>query len=204
MRHNFKTMYEIVDALRARPAMFIGNVFFNEPFATFLAFLHGLSFAEIDPGMPSIWGFNRWITARVRGISTVLPSDWLHKKYGSKRALEVYLRYLDEYRACKEIEIASMEPVDLVPTFTIRDANAVTPPQPTRLFIGQYYPSKVFFLGEQYGDTIERWFPYHRAEKGVVEQAKSRWNAPVSAWRRRRSTRSTGAAGRAANRGKCR
>jgi hypothetical protein len=37
--HDFNTIYDILDAFRRRPALFVGNSFRKEPFAVFLAFL---------------------------------------------------------------------------------------------------------------------------------------------------------------------
>ncbi|MDX1947649.1 MAG: hypothetical protein SFU86_19785 [Pirellulaceae bacterium] len=184
MSHEYRTVYEILDALRVRPALFLGNLHRRHPFATLLAFLDGLSFADIDPGTPPIWLFSRWITARVDGISTNLPWDWLEEQLGGDGAYAAYFQYLDEYRACLEVEVARPEGVELVPRFWRVDSKGcqVSPPIPERLYVGQWAPSEVFFLTEVYGASVERCFPYHRSVEGVVEEAQSRWSVPASAW----------------------
>ncbi|HVS39835.1 MAG TPA: hypothetical protein VMS17_30030 [Gemmataceae bacterium] len=184
MAHEFKTIYELLDALRVRPALYLGYTTIGH----LSAFLSGLTFAKIDPGIPSVWGFNRWITGRVKGISTNLPCVWLEEKLGAEAALEAYFRYLDEYRACKEVEVAFASNAKLIPRFYLMDAegNNQPPPLPDKLYVGQFAPSKVFFLGEVYGDDTERSFPYHRTMKSAIAEAKSRWSVPVSAWKRRR------------------
>jgi hypothetical protein len=184
MSDEYRTIYEILDALRVRPALFLGNLHRRHPFATLLAFLDGLSFADIDPGSPPIWLFSRWITARVDRISTNLPWDWLEEQLGGDGAYAAYFQYLDEYRACREIEVARAEGVDLVPRFWRVDSKGgrVSPPIPERLYVEQWAPSRVFFLAEVYGTSVERCFPYHRSVEGVVEEAHSRWSVPASAW----------------------
>jgi hypothetical protein len=49
MSHDYRTVYEILDALRARPALFLGNRHRRHPFATLLAF-H--DFTALDQLMP--------------------------------------------------------------------------------------------------------------------------------------------------------
>ena len=186
MALEFKTVYELLDTLRPRPALYLGQ----SSIGHLSAFLSGLSFANLDPGVPSIWGFNRWITARVKGISTNLPCMWLEEKLGPEAALEAYFHYLDEYRVCKESEVALATSAKLIPRFFLGDSagNKLSPPLPDRLFVGQFSPSKVFFLGEDYGDNVERCFPYHTTMKAAIAEARSRWSVPVSAWKRQRTS----------------
>jgi hypothetical protein len=189
MSREFSTVYELLDAIRPRPAMWLGHASIGH----LSAFLSGLSFADLDPGSPSIWGFTRWITARVDGISANLPCMWLEENLGTEAALEAYFRYLDEYRVCKEIEVAVARLAQLIPRFFVVDSagNKQSPPSPDRLYVGQFAPSKVFFLGEDYGGNVERCFPYHRTLKGAIAEAKIRWSVPVSAWKRQRTKRCT-------------
>jgi hypothetical protein len=163
---DFKTVYDVIDAFRRTPALFVGNAFSKEPFVAFSAFLDGLAFSSLDEGTPSVWGFARWITARVRGISQNLPSDWLYEKLGSEAAYEVYLRYLDEYRACKEVTVAVARRVKMRPRFYLMDEElrSHSPPLPDKLFVGQFYPSKVYFLGELYGGQALLSLPPHGEE----------------------------------------
>jgi hypothetical protein len=116
MALEFSTVCELLDALRPRPAMYLGH----SSIGHLSAFLSGLSFADLDPGSPSVWGFNRWITARVKGISTNLPCVWLEEKLGTEAALEAYFRYLGEYRVCKEVEVALASNAKLTPRFYLK------------------------------------------------------------------------------------
>ncbi|MDB5347320.1 MAG: hypothetical protein JWP89_5697 [Schlesneria sp.] len=180
------TIYDVLDEFRKRPALFVGNMVLKDPFPIFLGFLQGLQFSDKDPGKPSVWEFSRWLTGRVSNISVNMRFEWLHAELGSKAAYEAFFEYLDEYRACNEIEVATARPVEFTPTFHLLDSegNRKAPPQPDRLYVGQFSPSDVYFLGEIYGTSTEHCFPYHRTAKAAKVEAKEKWGVPMSAWPR--------------------
>lgn len=179
----FNTVYDIIDGLRQKPGLFVGALT-DRPFEILSAFLAGLSWSKIDPGTPDVWGFWRWITARIDGISKNLPDQWLLEKHGSAAAYEAFFDYLDEYRACKEIEISVLNSASMAPGTHLRDymGSIHSPPKPDKIYVGQYSPSNVFFLGEVYGDNIECWFPYHQTANDAMEDARRMWGVPLSAW----------------------
>jgi hypothetical protein len=177
----FKTIYELLDVLRVRPALYLGK----SSISHLQAFLSGLGFANLDPGKPSIWGFTRWITGRVNGISITLPWDWLEAELGTKASLEAYFRYLDEYRACTEVELAFASNIKRTPLGYSLDSEGRSQPLPDGLYVGQFAPSKVFFLAELHGEKTEISFPYYGEIRSAIEDAKSRWGVPFSAWSRR-------------------
>ncbi|GAB4211723.1 MAG: hypothetical protein OHK0012_04740 [Synechococcales cyanobacterium] len=184
---SYKTVYEILDALRRRPALFLGNPFHRHPFATLQAFLNGLMFSNLEPGIPSVWLFSQWITARIDGISTTLPWDWMAEHLGCESAYMTYFQYLDEYRACREIEVAQTRATTFVPQFWCADTdgNPMSPSIPDRIYIGQGDPSEVYFLAEVYGTHVEQCFPYQRSVADAIEEAQSRWGVSASAWSQR-------------------
>lgn len=185
MNDGFRSVYDILDAYRQRPAMFVGNHGRNCPFAALQAFLGGLSFADVDPGDPPFWEFSRWITSRVEGISTNLPWDWLAERGGEGRAYSEFFEYLAEYRQCKVVSVAMAVGETPSPRFyQVGPAGErVTPTLPLSLFVGRYYPSSVYFLGEEYADSSEKNFPYHRSRVAVIAEARDRWGISAAAWR---------------------
>lgn len=179
-----KSIYDILDDLRARPGLYLGNLYITNPLGSLQAFLIGLSFAELDAGEPSFWGFSRWVTGYVDHMSTSLPWDWLDDHRGHEQSFEDFFTYLDTYRACRIIKVATPTTTDLTPTFYQRDSEnrRIEPPLPDSIHIGQFAPSEVFFLGEQYGDCLEMEFPYHSTLSDAISNAHSRWKVPIDKW----------------------
>lgn len=178
----YKSIYEIIDLLRERPATYFGS----SELSNFESFLAGLSFSDIPEGEPSIWDFSKWITAVIPGISINLPTNWLEEKHGPEEALKIYLKYLDKYRQC-EITILKKHYGPFVPNFKIAEgANLTqlkTPPSPTYIALGQYKPSKVFFLREYYNeDSFEDDFPCFKNVKEVKKYAFKKWLVNKDKW----------------------
>jgi hypothetical protein len=143
------------------------------------AFLAGVAFSDIAEGSPSFWGYTRWITARL-GISMSLPWMDLESQIGPAAALTAFFEHLDEYRQCNLVELgASMGPFH--PRFSIGFEREI-PPLPRSLLIGQYAPISVFFLGEVYGQRIEKEFPYCKSIEEVKALAQQRWEVSPENW----------------------
>ena len=184
MRHKFDTVYDILDELRERPAMFLGNLYVRNPLATLRAFIHGLQFSEIDGGEPSFWEFNRWVIGYVDEMSNNLPWDWLEDQRGGEQGFQDFFTYLDEYRKCRIVQVASPIIHEFIPRFRRLDSNLdeMAPPIPDSIHIGQFAPSEVFFLAEMYGDKMEMEFPYPNTIDGAIAEARSRWSVPETPW----------------------
>ena len=80
----YETTYHVLDHLRERPVLFLGNWYLRNPFTALMTFLSGLQFSEIDPGHPSLWEFSRWITAHA-SLSTCLVWDEFEEQRGKSR-----------------------------------------------------------------------------------------------------------------------
>lgn len=184
----FKTLYDVLDGIRERPAMYLGPIVIEDPFPMFFGFFQGLRHSDMNPGKPSIWEFSSWLSCRLP-TPTNMPFEVLYRELGSKGAYEAFFQYLDEYRGCTEIEVAVAHPVELNPKFYCMDSNGnrVPPPLPDKLYVGQFCPSNVFFLGEVYGTNTQRRLPYCGNAKAVRAKAKSEWGVPLSAWPQRTS-----------------
>lgn len=188
MEKCLRTIYEILDAFRVRPALFVGNIVLQDPFPILLGFIEGLSFSDRDSGSPSFWEFRRWLTGRFDNL-VAMPFEWLHEELGSKAAYAAFFSYLDEYRACSDMEVMSAVFAELTPLFYILDneGNRQKPPVPDKLFVGRFSPSEVYYLGEMYGSKMERCTPFLGTEKAVRAEATSKWGVPMSAWSSRTS-----------------
>jgi hypothetical protein len=184
MEQNVCSFYEVIDAFRARPEVYVGSGDFRkDPFAIFQAFLSGLTFANLDEGSPPFWSFERWLAVRVEESS---PRHQLVQKLGSKGAYEEYLRLLDEYRTCREIEVATVARELIAPRFLIDhgDGNRHAPAIPQKLYVGQFAPSDIYFVAAVDNESTQRDFPYHRTIESAIEAAVSHWGVPVTAWQR--------------------
>ena len=177
--------YDILDSLRDRPGMYLGDRYERNQFDLFQAFLTGLSLAELDGGNPSFWGFSRWVTGYVDGMSASCPWGWLEARRGQEQSFKDFFLYLDVYRACRIIEIATLTTTDLMPAFYSLDSERrrIAPPIPDSIHIGQFAPSEVFFLGERYGDRLEMHFPYHGSLSDAIDDAHGRWQVPADRWK---------------------
>lgn len=181
----FSSVYKILAALRQRPGMFLGPVEDPCKFSALQAFLSGLSFSDLDPGSPSVWEFGRWITRRIDGISTTMPWSWLVKQIGPMGVYEAYFTYLDEYKACRETALLYAQGVSFLPRFTLGDSTGrmdLPPPIPKRLWVGQFAPSQVYYLAEDYGHNVRKEFPFQYSVEEVLQVAEGRWSVPASAW----------------------
>ncbi len=174
-KRRYETIYELLDEIRPRPAMYIGVGTVSH----LQAFLAGVAFSDISEGVPSFWGYNRWITARL-GISTSLPWMDLESQLGPAATLTSFFEHLDEYRQCDLVELGtSAGPFH--PRFFVGFEREV-PPLPVSLSLGQFAPSSVFFLAEVYGQRIEKDFPYCQSADEVKSLAHKRWSVGPDAW----------------------
>lgn len=165
--------------------MYVGKSFKQDQFNIFQAFLSGVCMADLDQGSPPFGDFGRWITARTKAPPAA-GTYWLYQELGSEAAYHAYLRYLDEYRTCIEIEVATVRRELIVPRFQTGTnlQNMHTPEVPDKLYIGRYAPSKVYFLAAMYDGRVDRDFPYFRTLSAAKNRAISKWSVPVAAWQR--------------------
>ncbi|MEL6603593.1 MAG: hypothetical protein AAFP20_10265 [Cyanobacteria bacterium J06614_10] len=184
MRQKFNTVYEILDELRERPAMFLGNNYIHSPLTALQAFICGLSFSNIDGGEPSFWGFNRWVTSYVNNMSKSLPWEWLAEERGEQQGFQDFFSYLEKYHTCQIVQVATPTTHNLVPRFRYLDSDLseIAPPIPNSIHIGQFAPSEVFFLAETYGHNMEKDFPYHTTIEDAIASAQLRWSIPETKW----------------------
>jgi hypothetical protein len=160
----------------------------KDPFPVFLGFFECLTvFSRFDPGTPPVPEFGLWLKGRLNLSPACFALDELYTELGSAGAYEAIWRYLDEYRACREVELATAHSVALKPTFYLMDRSGhqILPPLPDKLYVGQFQPSDVYFLGEVYGLETKRSFPFHQTERDARAAAKVKWGVPTSAWPRR-------------------
>ena len=145
------------------------------------AFLSGLSFADLIPGAPSFWDFSRWFQVRAR-TSTTFPWAHIEETAGIEQAVDIYFRYLDEFRSNKCSEIAEVFPPFCATFLTIVNGEHVPPDVPERMSLVRLTPSEVIFLSEHYP---ERPVPETDAFPSVVEayeKAKRKWGVAHDRW----------------------
>ena len=176
-----KTIYELLEAVHKRPGLYLGG----RSFHMLQGFISGIAYADLDPGGPSFWEYNRWITARIDGISLNLPWDWIEEMFGNDQAFSLFFAYLEEYRQCRLVTLKLTGNTEPDPKFRVvnTEGKQLKPPKPDQLCIGQYAPSDVYFLGELYGETIKKDFPYFRSIKAVMDEAKLKWGVNHAVWK---------------------
>src|SRR3712207_1941888 len=105
MPHDFEAVYDVLDAARNRPGMYgIGG----RSFRLLQAFLSGLNWGKLAPGDPSVWDFPFWVTVRKDVVGTSFPWHWLETSETDEEAYGTWFRLLDEYRGCREVELARL------------------------------------------------------------------------------------------------
>jgi hypothetical protein len=177
---SYRSVYDVLDALRVRPGMFFGN----KSIALLQAFISGLSFSELDSGTPSFWDFQRWLEICARASSS-FPWQRLEEDIGVEPAFDKYFEYLDEFRANTYSELAEAFPPFRANFVTIVNGERVEPDVPERISLVKLIPSDVIFLREHYGGREAhahgwRAFPtVHDAEVGAEQRwgiGRDRWN----------------------------
>lgn len=185
MKTKYDSIYEVLDEIRHRPAMYIGH----GDLSHLQAFIEGMRFSDLDPGTPPIGEFVHWLGYRVKGISKTLPTVWLENKYGVKVAVEKYFQYLDEFRACTPTIVLTTQ-------FKAFDCGCRqyyslekgyhTPSKPISMAIGQYAPSQIFYLEINYSehDLIKHEKEYCYSAKDAIKEAKNLWSVPIDSWQK--------------------
>ena len=80
------------------------------------------------------------------------------------------------------VELIRLAGRPLRPTFRVldREWRPHPPPVPDAIFLGQFAPSDVYFLGEVYGEKL---YPaFHPTAQAVIEEARKRWGVGPEAW----------------------
>ena len=180
MPSSFATIYELLDQVRERPAMYCGE----NSLSHLQAFLQGLSFANLSPGEPDFWSFSKWVTVIVPGIGAANPWGWLENRLGRDAAVERFFELLDRYRECRDVTLQRHDGpfVAGFKTSESPDFEPRTPKVPVALAIHQYEPTEIYFLREHYADgSSEDEWPLPSFER-VREQARSKWAAEDAGW----------------------
>jgi hypothetical protein len=141
----YESVYDVLDALRVRPGMFLGN----KSVALLQAFLAGLTFSDLDSGTPSFWDFPRWFEIRARTSST-FPWQRVEAQLGVEGAFDKYFEYLDEFRANTASEIDHARPPFRANFTTFVNGVQTEPEIPERIALIKLIPSGVVFLQEYY------------------------------------------------------
>jgi hypothetical protein len=82
----------------------------KDPFPVFLGFFECLTvFSRFDPGTPPVPEFGLWLKGRLNLSPACFALDELYTELGSAGAYEAIWRYLDEYRACREVTLRGIE-----------------------------------------------------------------------------------------------
>ena len=179
----YNDIYDLLDSLQKRPALYLGNTGKNS-FIALVAFVSALRFVEVDLDDP-FWGFSRWITGRVYGMSPTLPWDWMNAEWGNDEAFDKFFELLHEYRTCKSVCLSRAILREPEPTFEGRKSikgKRLKSERPLEICIAQFAPSKVYYLLELYIGRQEECFPYQQSIDEVKEFAKSHWGVSEEEW----------------------
>lgn len=181
----FKTVYELLDHARDRPGMYgIGG----KSFRLLQSFLAGLSWGNLDPGEPSLWDFEWWAAVYTDHFSCSMPMKWLSDG-PDEEAYETWFKLLDEFRQCRVVELARLPGtlVQFSQHWTAEPGGPMTPyvpPTPQAIRIGQFAPSKVFFLEQIFPDHEEKLIHgYQPAIERTIEAAQQYWKIDPAAWK---------------------
>lgn len=172
------TVYEVLDMVRTRPPMYLGDYRIR----SLQNLIAGMGWAGAEDGGNPIKDFTRWYCL-VAGIQSSGPWTELELELGEREALEVFFSYLDRFRACILTPIeTSTGPLHL------RWTVAPMPPVPAYLCISQYTPTEAFILRElsEVGDDLNERFASECfvSASAAREHALSKWAAPLASWRR--------------------
>ena len=185
MSLDFKSVYELLDAARERPGMYgIGG----KSFRLLQTFLAGLSYGNLDPGEPSVWDFPLWADVRKNDYGASMCFRWLRSSTTDEEAYDVWFRLLDEYRACREEEIARL-PGTLVrhrPAFQIIDGveRPYVYPVPAAVVLGHYPPSSVFCAAEVFPDRTEKlWDSFRPTIEETMDVVRKEWSLEPRQWK---------------------
>lgn len=100
---DIRDIYDVLDSLRKRPGLYLGHSTGSSSFSNLITFVNALTFSSFEEGSPSFWGFSRWITRKVDGMSKTTPWSWMESKWGNDKAFEMFFELLDEYRTCTHV-----------------------------------------------------------------------------------------------------
>src|SRR5688500_2090829 len=184
MTPEIHSIYDVLDLVRERPGMYGIRA---KSLLHLQSFVAGLAFSDLDPGRPSFWDFPKWVTVRSGNVGTSMPWRWLETSQTDEQGYATWFELLDEYRQCREVELARVPGSILRPTFRRLDAEWKThmPPIPSALVLGQFAPSSVFYLDEVYEEQAEKDYSGMRATReAAIGEALRRWGVDPAAWRR--------------------
>jgi len=175
----YESVYDLLDALRVRPGMFLGG----KSIALLQAFLSGLRFANLRAGTPSFWEFSAWFTVWAKPQSISFPWHHIEQTEGPERAVDIYFDYLDEFRRNSPSELAHIGP-PFEPNFVfVVDGRRAAPEIAERLALVRLAPSNVIFLHEHYTGRDE---PDAQAF-ATLEEARAaacvKWGAAIDRWK---------------------
>src|SRR5689334_18964738 len=145
----YKTVYELLDALRIRPGMFLGG----KSIDLLQAFLSGLTFADLPSGTPSFWDFTQWFCVRARRQSSSFPWHHIEESLGTERAVDAFFEYLDEYRSNTPRELARVQPPFHPEFLLVVNGERVDPEIPEHISLVELTPSSVIFVCEHYAGS---------------------------------------------------
>jgi hypothetical protein len=167
------TVYEVLDMVRDRPPMYLGDYRIH----SLQNLVAGMHWAGAEDGGNAYKDFSNWCR-----LVFAEERTWaeLEADLGDRRALETFLLRLDRYRECTLIDIATaFGPSRTWPREPDR-------PQPAVLRIAQYRPTEVFILRKFMGreDLNENFASDCFAS---VEEARdfaaTQWSVPATSWR---------------------
>ena len=185
---NYKDIYEILDNLRKRPAMYLGSNKSKKSFTALIAFLSGLQFSRLEftkmyDGNPPFSEFSRWIPRKINGMSSQIPWEWMIENWGNEQSFDKFFELLDEYRNCKTVCLSRAIIQNHKPTFVqIVNGERVQPEKPLELCVAQFVPSEVYCLLEIYIGRQVKNFPYQNSMDEVKESALSQWGVAKNEW----------------------
>lgn len=173
-----KTVYDVLDQVRTRPGMFLGEA----SIVALQAFTSGLTWSELSPGRPSFWDFNRWASAVIDGSTG--PWHLMESRLGSAATLDRYFRYLDRYRSCREVTLARATRPFVSHTISVSPSGVHSPmPAPHSVVVGRFIPSPVFYVASKNADGIEKHGQFFRSKSAAMRHAEQAWSFSSTRWR---------------------